>query len=569
MESQTKDMNTQTAILEVVEQGENAIAKYYADNNKDIVFCRDTFYSWNGNIWEEQSVIKIRNKVSTYMEDVINKEKKLCKNFKEQQIYDKCVKNVAKSHNMIGVVDKFQSLLNDDYFTAKLNILRDVINYKNGILNLRTGEFRTRVKEDYVSKHLNYDYKIETNIKVMEHVKSIIKLICNNDDELFDFLLRWLSYCITGETKSQKFVIMCGVGSNGKSTIMEIMQIVYHTYVEKIESKTFSENYQYANKNYHKLHGVRIAFVEEIEDTKLNIPAIKDLVNGTEMTYNIPFKTTTGTLSIHCKLIITCNKFPSFSVDGGMKRRGLICEFNNTFVDEQSDVNHKKRIYVKEDIKDLFSNDEYKNALTSILLEKTIEYYKTKKLTIPKIFEKYYHNVCDDNDRTKSFIDDYFIITNNNKDRISKNEFVSMFNQINKSKIEFKHLNNDLKRLNISYDRNKRINGCKGCLLGLKIRDEENNDSQDDPETDADEKPKKVIKQETNKETHQPEKFMHSLRNKDKPKPKPKDISSVKMFFAKTPQINKKEPESEPESESTEREIFGDFEDDANKCVFE
>ena len=41
------------------------------------------------------------------------------------------------------------------------------------------------------------------------------------------------------------------------------------------------------------------------------------------------------------------------------------------------------------------------------------------------------------------------------------------------------------------------------------------------------------------------------------------------MAFAKTPQINKKEPESEPESESTEREIFGDFEDEANKCVFE
>ena len=157
MESQTKVMNTQTAIIEVVEQGENAIAKYYADNNKDIVFCKKTFYSWNGNIWEEQSVINIRNKVSTYMEDIINKETKLCKNLKEQQIYDKCGKNVAKSQNMVGVVDKFHSLLNDDYFTAKLNILRDVINYKNGILNLRTGEFRTRVKEDYVSKHLNYD----------------------------------------------------------------------------------------------------------------------------------------------------------------------------------------------------------------------------------------------------------------------------------------------------------------------------------------------------------------------------------------------------------------------------
>ena len=49
------------------------------------------------------------------------------------------------------------------------------------------------------------------------------------------------------------------------------------------------------------------------------------------------------------------------------------------------------------------------------------------------------------------------------------------------------------------------------------------------------------------------------------------------MFFVKTPQINRKEPESEqesepepePESESIERDIFGDFEDEANKCVFE
>ena len=143
----------------------------------------------------------------------------------------------------------------------------------------------------------------------MEHVKSIIKLICNNDDELFDFILRWLSYCITGETKSQRFVILCGVGSNGKSTIMEIMQIVYHTYVAKIESKTFAENYQYSNKNYHKLHNIRIAFMEEIDDSKLNIGAVKDFVNGNEITYQIPFKTITGTLIMHCKLIFRVINF--------------------------------------------------------------------------------------------------------------------------------------------------------------------------------------------------------------------------------------------------------------------
>ena len=49
-------------------------------------------------------------------------------------------------------------------------------------------------------------------------------------------------------------------------------------------------------------------------------------------------------------------------------------------------------------------------------------------------------------------------------------------------------------------------------VLGLKIRDEENNDSQDDPETDADEKPKKVIIQETNKETRKVYAFITQQR---------------------------------------------------------
>jgi hypothetical protein len=130
-----------------------------------------------------------------------------------------------------------------------------MINFKNGQLNLKNGEFKSREKSDYVSRSLNYNYEISEDENIKSKVELILKRICNCDETLYSFALKWLAYCITGETNLQKFLLLLGLAGNGKSTLLEIMEIVFPIYVSKLDHKTFNERYEKAyNRFSHASH---------------------------------------------------------------------------------------------------------------------------------------------------------------------------------------------------------------------------------------------------------------------------------------------------------------------------
>ena len=90
------------------------------------------------------------------------------------------------------------------------------------------------------------------------------------------------------------------------------------------------------------------------------------------------------------------------------------------------------------------------------------------------IFKKIKNNfkeLCEENDQMKTFIDSNFEITNDNKDRIHKDDFVEFYNEINKTKLNWTYLMSDVKRIGLIYDRIKRVDNKKGVILGLKRKE--------------------------------------------------------------------------------------------------
>jgi phage/plasmid-associated DNA primase len=126
----------------------------------------------------------------------------------------------------------------------KLDTVRHMINLKNGQLNSKNGEFKSREKSDYVIRTLNYYYEISEDENIKNKIESILKKIYNCDKTLYAFILTWLAYCITGETNLQKFLLLLGLAGNGNSALLEIMEIVVPMYVSKLDHKTFNERYE-------------------------------------------------------------------------------------------------------------------------------------------------------------------------------------------------------------------------------------------------------------------------------------------------------------------------------------
>ena len=100
---------------------------------------------------------------------------------------------------------------------SKLNTLKNHLNFRNGKLNLKTSEFSERTEDDFVTKYLNYDFQLKPNKEIKSEVTEILKKICNSDDGDYEFITNFLGYCITSETKEQKYLNAVGPSaSNGK-----------------------------------------------------------------------------------------------------------------------------------------------------------------------------------------------------------------------------------------------------------------------------------------------------------------------------------------------------------------
>ena len=114
------------------------------------------------------------------------------------------ISNVAKAKK-IGESCAYK-LYNKEYnkkFYKKLESIKNVINFKNGYINLQTGEFHKRVETDYFIKCLDYDYTNEIDEKIRDEIIKIFKQICNDDEQMFNFMMSYFSYCLTGETREQ------------------------------------------------------------------------------------------------------------------------------------------------------------------------------------------------------------------------------------------------------------------------------------------------------------------------------------------------------------------------------
>jgi hypothetical protein len=283
---------------------------------------------------------------------------------------------------------------------------------------------------------------------------------------------------LTGETREQKFLLMIGYSaSNGKSSLAKIFMNSLNIYSVKLDKQTFNINYTKAHKQFAMIKKpIRFVYMEELDKTKLDVDRLKDFVDGDKIGGNEILYGTVEDIKIYSKLYCTSNKDPKFDNDEGIKRRGLMEILTNKFVEkEEYDKNKDKSGYYIRDneLEKKFEREEYKMAFINILIPYAKKYYE-EGLKYPNIIRKTFGDLCDENDDMKVFIENYYEITNNENDKIHKDDFLETYNIHNKTKKKWNDIMSDVKRI-LTYKRDFQINGRKGVITGLKLIENKNN----------------------------------------------------------------------------------------------
>lgn len=303
-------------------------------------------------LWKEKKSKFLKQWIKTdfcdsYKRLVLTLERKLRENgFKDDKEYKqmetsinmvkRVVKRLKNRASLLAIKNEALDDLCNDEFRERFDKTVNCISVKGGILvNLRTGEARYRVRQDYWTSECDVIYDPNAKSEKFDKFLSDITL---GREELAEYLSFALGMGLCGEILYQLLFIFYGVGANGKGLLMSIMKKIMGKMQVAANKEIFVETRAAAegaaSPYLAQLEGKRIIQCNEPPSNGvLNESLIKQLtgedwVNARKLNQDAMEFKPIG------KTYIICNDPLKVSNDPAMWRRPRMVPFDCKFVDK-------------------------------------------------------------------------------------------------------------------------------------------------------------------------------------------------------------------------------------------
>ena len=362
----------------------NVIADYYKNEFVCSGLKENYWYHFNelkGGKWEATEIgHELRKKLSNEIVHIyffyMKKYQSLSEGCEDgsiqKQIYDKMVANCGKIISKLKdssykdkIIRECRELFYDPEFDEKINSNLDLLGFDNGIFDLKRMEFRKGQPDDYVTITTKYSIPI-TNLKkpvpfedLYNHIKCdptftevnkelndfIAQVLPNRvdsdgnrtDTRIRDYVLRFLSSCLSGNVREEKFYFWTGSGGNGKSKIIELLDLSLGDYSKTLDVAYLTTKRGSSSSASPEIETLKYArFVscsEPEEHDKIYVGKLKQITGGDKLTTRGLFKETTE-FKPQFKIVLMCNELPKLqNQDGGTWRRIEVVNFISKFSD--------------------------------------------------------------------------------------------------------------------------------------------------------------------------------------------------------------------------------------------
>jgi P4 family phage/plasmid primase-like protien len=399
-------------------------------------FGKKAWYRWAGHIWKEtDNGVDLQLKLSREIASVFFKKMNdignamanaglttctsegkgdcgMCEYCLEEKkrsglnaIYTK-LKTVKFKENLMKDCREF---FFDEQFVKKLDANKDLIAFNNGVMDLTTFVFRDGKPEDYLSfsTGIDYDqtrmyYEYESWPKVDAFIIQVLP-----DFEVRDYFMKHLATNLMGGNTAQKFHIMTGSGSNGKSMIMNLTSTALGDYACTVPISLFTQKRKSSGNaapEVIRLKGRRFVTMQEPDESiALNTGLMKEITSGEKMYARDLF--TSGTeFEVQAKFHLACNDKPKINTtDGGTWRRLVVINFTSKFVPKPVEPHEYP---MDETIQFLVQSSEWATPFLNYLVYVLKEGKGLRKLPAPDKVLEYTSDYRNDNDGIAKFITD-------------------------------------------------------------------------------------------------------------------------------------------------------------------
>lgn len=272
-----------------------------------------------------------------------------------------------------------EALKREAPFVARLDGNRLLINCRNGMLDIET--FKLLEHDPKYRSTIQIPFNYDSKAKCPRFLQFIAEIFMG-DTELAAIIQEFFGYCLTTETKAEKFVVLSGTGGNGKSKLMEcLIRIVGKQNVSSVSLRDLNNSFVRLDLVDKTLN---IATEAETDGKGLDTELLKAIVSGDEIRVERKFGESFSYKPV-CKMAYAMNRLPySRDRSHGFTRRLIIVPFNRTFEDEEADRDLSEKLvsesegiflWALEGLKRLRANGY--NFTKSTVANSTLEEYKT------------------------------------------------------------------------------------------------------------------------------------------------------------------------------------------------
>ena len=211
------------------------VSKYGEDIR--YVFGFKKWLVWDGGRWlfDEDGEIMRRTKdtVTAIYNEAKNASEAGDKKISEK--FEAHAKNSQSLPRIKAAIELAQSEPGIPVSTNELDTDNYILGVANGIINLKTGALREPRREDLITKRAPVAYDLNASAPIF---MSFLERIMNGNSAMISFIQRAVGYSLTGATDEQCLFFLHGSGSNGKSTLLNVIKELLGDYALQCPAET-------------------------------------------------------------------------------------------------------------------------------------------------------------------------------------------------------------------------------------------------------------------------------------------------------------------------------------------
>lgn len=294
-----------------------------------------SWYIWHGHYWERDLTGEVMRRAQETVRHIY---------VEAASASDSGRKELARWAMQSEAKERIKAMVSLAEFQPEVAVTPDdfdaqpwLLNCRNVTIDLRTGETKAHDRRDMLTSALDFDY--DPTAECPTFLRFLDRIMGGNA-ALIAFLQRAIGYSLTADIREECIFVPWGGGSNGKSTLLNVIRDLTGAYSRTMSPDTLAasnhRNGSGPSSDIARLKGARfISAIETDEGQRLNESLIKQLTSREPITARF-LNQEDFEFAPTWKLWLATNHKPTIrGTDKGIWRRIKLIPFNVTITEDE------------------------------------------------------------------------------------------------------------------------------------------------------------------------------------------------------------------------------------------